>query len=338
MSIDIIYDKRFIRTGRGVIPMVLIGSSNCYDTIWDSRGRRREVRERHWSMIHDMMLEDPIGQEKWLSMVEANPDSQLFKERKNWITGENVRKWFENGVSSSCSLEDYLKWNPTQSCICQIIWYKDKSSTIRNSEYLRYCHNTKELEDWIDGAKKLREALYIDIPTAAVYLKIGFDGTTALRSVPKTDGPVIAKRGNNGYVSAYETGKSRTFTDDPEKAHVFANIDEAIKELGMTPGGHGIWNKVTFVSAKTVDKGRPWIVQIGTPSYRAGWYIQKITKRRIFTTLEADRACKYASKASACKAADKAGTKFHIGIGEHRFILCNTQDGTETEYLVGSKS
>jgi hypothetical protein len=54
MGYEIIYDKQFIKLERKdkptvFIPMILAGSSNWYDTIYDSLGRRRERRERSWS-------------------------------------------------------------------------------------------------------------------------------------------------------------------------------------------------------------------------------------------------------------------------------------------------
>lgn len=336
MSYDIIYDKCFIRTSRGIIPMVLIGSSNCYESTFDSLMRKRLMRERHWSVIHDMMLEDASGQEKWQAMLSANPGAELFMEHGKWITGSNIRKWFANGVKAALPLENYLKWNRGQSFVCEIVWYKNRSEFASTTEFTYHCHNTEELENWIDQAKSKREAMLKDMPAADIYLKVGFDDNRPLNSVPRIEGPVVVKRGNNAYVCKYETKKSRTFTDDPAKAYVFTDIDEAIEELGIVPGNGGVWSKVTFVSAKTVQKGRPWIVQIGTPSFRAGSYIQKITRGKLYSTTKAEHAYRYSSKAAACKAADKAVFRFNLGT--RRFLICNTEDGAEFDYLVGAST
>ena len=330
MSYDIIYDKRFIRTTRGVIPMVLIGSSNCYETKVDGRGRSIEVRERYWSVINDIMLESAAGQEDWLKKLSEHTDAELFKEKGNWITGQNIRKWFNNCVKAASSLEDYLKWNPTQSFVCQVIWYENRKAYASTSEFMRYCHNTQELEEWIDQAKQLREAMLKDMPAADVYLKIGFDNNEPLCRVPLTGGPVIAKHGKNAYVSAYETKKSRTYTDDPSKAHVFKDINEAVCELGITPNAGGEWNRMTFVSAKTVQKGRPWIIKVGEHSSHAGQYIRKVTASHLYFTGIVDYAHGYGSKLIAQQAADRIIRKFRIGTTE--FIICNKTDGTEILY------
>ncbi len=42
------HDRQFIRTTRGIIPMILSGSNNCTEFIWDARGRTHERRERRW--------------------------------------------------------------------------------------------------------------------------------------------------------------------------------------------------------------------------------------------------------------------------------------------------
>ena len=99
MSHEIIYQRAFIRTTRGIIPTVLAGSNNDYEVNIDALGRNRQRRLRHWSHIYSQDLIE-LPEEKLLEKIASTPstpDYTLFLFRNAWITGEQELSWFSAG-------------------------------------------------------------------------------------------------------------------------------------------------------------------------------------------------------------------------------------------------
>lgn len=89
MSIEIVYDRRFIRTNRGIIPLLLAGSSNCFEEKIDRCGRPYEVAERRWTYFFSR------------DTLEM-PEEQHMPTR---ISGPVIARFGRNGQSYVCSYE-----------------------------------------------------------------------------------------------------------------------------------------------------------------------------------------------------------------------------------------
>ena len=333
MSYDIVYAKSFISTTRGIIPMVLIGSNNCYETKWDKRGRKLEVRERHWSVLNDVMIESTEGQNAWITAVsQGEADREVFMINSKWLYGKQVRGWFNRAVTQAHRLEEYLAWNPMVSFRCNFIAYADKKDFDRSVDDMAYCHDTAELEAWIDSAKIRRQEYMEENPNALIFLSMGFDTKEPLRSYKDIPGAVVAKS-NGAYIKSYEitaTGRSRSYTKDPDDAFVFDSVDHAIAELKITPNSYSAWDKVRFVKAETV-KGKPALVIKACGGNYAGWYIWKVTARRIRFTKDTENAARYSSVASAKKCIQNIVNKSFM-LGTKDFAICNLTECTEESY------
>ena len=113
MSYEIIYNKQFIKLPKSnkVIPFILCGSNNCYET---SRYNKREKRARDWTVItyyneHGFIYSDP---EILLQNIKSERDHKVAKvtspeywDKDSNYTAEDVDSSY--GYFTSISLSGY---------------------------------------------------------------------------------------------------------------------------------------------------------------------------------------------------------------------------------------
>ena len=112
MGHTIIDCRMFIKTTRGIIPLVLGGSNNCYDIVRGEDFKLRELRERYWSVLLDLV---ELPEEEILAKFEnLIPDNSIecWVYNGKWLNGAQAQKWFARGVKDAAPLEDILSSNP----------------------------------------------------------------------------------------------------------------------------------------------------------------------------------------------------------------------------------
>ena len=106
MSYSIIYGRQFVKTTKGIIPMILSGSNNCTEFI-----QGREVLERNW---YPMTLSNKdkriaIPAEELLERARAistgdGADYEFAKQGGKWLYCKDVLKWVESGIRNAMTL------------------------------------------------------------------------------------------------------------------------------------------------------------------------------------------------------------------------------------------
>ena len=304
MSYSIIYARQFVRTTRGIIPIVLIGENNV-TRVNPLTGR--ESRARDWDLYVYRrkaveMLEAPeatileLVYEAW---KDTDPDKDLgTKYQGKWLTPKTEIALFKNGIKRAKTLEEIREENPGQSVRCQIVTY-DKEL---NREILmeKDCLTTEALESWIDAAKRKYEALQIQGISA--YICMGFWGEKPLVNSrhPQTDKPVIAKS-KGRYVCGFTGNSLSVHKNDASKAHVFDSVDQA---RALLPKAFAPYS---FVDAANAQKPKPYALKISKGS-RAGYYVSKLTAHTLYYDFSAKAAKKFHSESEARRWFDK-----HIG-------------------------
>lgn len=305
MGYTIVYQRAFVRTTRGIIPMILAGSNNWTQTIWDSRGRKFEKRERYWYNTGPSAAGDKqykyieYSEDLLLALAQQDPrepDAELFKYPggKAWITKSQFANWHKNGIRTAHTLEEYLKWNSFFSFRCRLKLYPDKKE-ITHTEKSAYCKTTAELEAWIDMAKKEASDYEAATPQGEATIWVGFEGTgpqycdTTLVMPPSIDGPVAVKIGG-----AILTERLSS------KPRIFQSAEDVLKELG------GNLDRFTVVSAESVlnPKEKHYVVYISEGSM-SGNFGAKSTSKYLYVTLEQSRAHRYRSFRDAETAAKR---------------------------------
>lgn len=145
MSYSIIYGRQFVKTTKGIIPMILSGSNNCTEFI-----QGREVLERNW---YPMTLSNKdkriaIPAEELLERARAistgdGADYEFAKQGGKWLYCKDVLKWVESGIRNAMNIERINFFRPNTPLYGRIVvWRGDKRETVHNC----YCKTTQELE------------------------------------------------------------------------------------------------------------------------------------------------------------------------------------------------
>lgn len=286
MSYTIVYGRQFIRTTRGILPLVLCGSNNC--TQLSVSGR--EVRERGWNIFYNSDMVELPDEDfmKYVRNLHDESDRECFKFNGKWIDGKDAIRFFENGVKAALPIEDVVERIPHQRLICYLsIW--DNGASIRHRTELKQygIRTTPELELWIDEAKARKR----ELTDYSVYICIEYDGQEPLRLGVGADpeGQVIAKS-RRGYICDFEKEKSISMSNDILEAIIFKSAGEAREKLGN-------FTNIRLIKASN-QRPRAFAIRVvgGTQS---GYYVKQKTKTHLRLSMNHESARHFGSKSEA---------------------------------------
>lgn len=286
MSYTIIYDLQFVRTSRGVTPIVLGGPSN----VTTGYGKH-EHRVRSWDIWSSDMLD--VSDKELIGSIERKvegyaADYQLYKRGGKWITPEKLIKTFRRGCNNAASIEDIHQADSTGFMACSVKHYKDESlsTAVHLAQDVK---TTAEFESWIDAAR-LKFAELKEQGLDPWFSIRFYSGEKPLRKAAATSGPVIVKKGTKRYVcKAAESSVS--LTANPEQAMVFENYAAAKNAIHPM-----FFQEMRVVSAKVLDNQKKLTVALVS---KDGFYIAGLTARRLRYTRNYGDAKKFTSSESA---------------------------------------
>ena len=273
MSYEICYAKNFIRTTRGIIPLALMGSSNCTEYIGG-----REVLERGWTILgtgNDIELPEKEIINRAKPVTDTLKDHELFMFNSRWVChcptkeggGIDYLVWMKNGCRDACTLEEYKDSRATLKLHCGI--YRATGNYTNSGmvpEMDEYVSSTEALEKWIDGAKA-----FISGCADRCYPVMEFPGRNGIKKPqPDMKGQVIVKKGR-AYISSFiKNGANLTY--NIHEAQIFEDAQtakDALHEHFM----HGY----TLVSAERIKvcSDRDYIITLD------GRIFERLTARSI---------------------------------------------------------
>ena len=289
MSYDIVYARQFIRCSKGVIPLVLIGPSNCYTPTF--KGRERRVRE--WApLFHDPVMTE----EALMQTVESCCGKQYqehFKWHSKWVDDKGFRSFIRNGIRDAMSIEDILSASRMDALYCKLtIWTKSDSHCYEDLS--RAVHTSQELEDWLDSAKQYHDARH---ESESIFFDMHFmtDQPLKIHKPSATSGAVVAMN-KNGYIRAV-TPTSISMSPDPNDALVFASQADAYAQIPSY-----FHRRLRFVNAENIKRRKTWYYVIRAESgTHAGRYVQRLTRKYLRFCFEPKEAHHFPSKHAAEK-------------------------------------
>lgn len=314
MSYTICYGRQFIKTSRGIIPLFLAGSNNCWMLY-----KNHQIRERDWNiMCRSEMIELPAD-ELLASMKEMYSDdnSEYFRANGKFVYRAGAIKFVENGIKNAKTVEEILTARPGQSIRCYVTegmdYYLQGQATVQHV----YVKTTAELEAWLDEAKA-----YVAASTDNAHMYIHFAGAEPLR-IEKTrkepTGSVLATTKAGQYVTEF-TETSLTTSKDIAKAMVFASIEEAKQQLPerLEPF------RYIRATAKEKAKENVFVLKV-TNGNRCGLFVDKLGGRRISFSQKATTVRKRFATEKAAKAwYDKMVAGRFDGIKE--IMVCDSRE------------
>lgn len=268
MSVEILYGRQFIDLKNGkIIPLVLSGSSNCTEYV-----RGREVLERNWWALRCETQIAPNDLVRFFKDIVSDglPHEFFAKGYRGgpWLNEKNIVKWVENGIEAALSIEEILKYRPSQSLTCEIQLFGDKHY---EHTKLRFCKTTEDILEWIEE--------YDSYPVKEGFSKcalIRFSGREplALDRVKRClSGPVICKLENGYLIENRATGFSSTRAK--ENATIFKSQKD-FEDICLVEGKYMPMYKLVPASLNPKKQGC-YVVRVSS-GLNSGLYYNRGTK------------------------------------------------------------
>lgn len=271
MSYAIFYDKVCIKVDEDqYIPMVLAGDNNV--TVISSV-TNREKRARHWKALCppetcDSKRKLVFTEQEILSAAKGEGNNELFKEGNKFITDSDYQNWMKRLISKAKTMDEIKELNP---------WFR-LDLDFYGSEGERIYSESATTSDGL--LYMLAEYNNYFSPTEKNYTKLEVHSDKSLRkaSKQKVEGQVVArgKHKKPSYVKDYITGKSISFTGNPQEAIVFENEDDMWEKLGYR------WKDIKAVSYESCKKNmteKNYVIRVD-----GGGYFLKLSSKSLFFT------------------------------------------------------
>lgn len=291
MSYTIVYDRCFVKTSRGIIPMMLAGSNNCTMLHFG-----KEILERQWFCPRQELIEKSAEEilERASELYSDCKTDQVWKSAGKWVSSRQVRTWYANGVKNACGLEDIALRNPAFSVHCILFrWNRDGST---EEKMQRWCQTTDKLESWLDEAQA-------EVANGKGWeIQIGFD---TLKPLVKPESPnkkwtgsvVLRSKGRRpNYVSALKENDRYaevSWTSDIDEAIKFSGTDEVFQKAGACLNRFGL--KIVKYQPKEAKQ-----FTITKESCNGTvMFITHSTRNHIYFSFEAEQAKRFATENEA---------------------------------------
>lgn len=227
MSYQIVYGKSFIKTTKGIIPLILSGSSNC----WDANNRR----ERCWTVGFNafkqvLMTSEAImqGVDDMIAKQEAQGYFEMFVYSGKWITKEQFVNFYKNGIKNAKTIEQIIADGKQK-----------KYGTPSLNVYLSFCGYENEVfkqykieSRAIKTTEELEKAITELLPRTNekdIFLNVRFDVNEPITFKPTSSeftGKAILKYKAH-YVVKSDVLHRMVTTKSKEQATVFTSYQEA---------------------------------------------------------------------------------------------------------------
>lgn len=164
MSYEIVYARQFIKTPKGIIPLVLCGSNNCTEFRYG-----RERREREWGTMFDFFFTKPLYEESEIKTIvddiceKYKENNQWFVFRNKWVYNKELQTFYKNGAKKALTLEEIITNSNISYVRCHVAGrnhnfsYPEENYFI--SELEQDITSTPELLKWIEKATQLEGTL-----------------------------------------------------------------------------------------------------------------------------------------------------------------------------------
>jgi len=165
MSIEIIYGRQFIKVGERVIPLVLMGSSNCTEF---HSGRDR--LERDWTTGFGFFNEALFTPQEIMDKIQTLDDDCDYIRIKGKQSKATVVNYYKNGLKAALTIEEIEERYIWPSLRGYVSVWKDHQN---DRYYESSLKSTAEIENWVEQAQKLRAQL-LEQTGGNVYITIRF--------------------------------------------------------------------------------------------------------------------------------------------------------------------
>ena len=157
MSYSIVYNRQFLKAGEKIIPLVVIGCNNLWETNYYGKSQRRV---RSWNPLMNGRNAIPLmTAEEIMEKAQSWTGGEYqehFKWHSKWVDDQALLSFCKNGIKGAASLEELKERSryPAEVYLrCHLnIWHlKDGENRERDtSELHRAIHTTESLLDYME--------------------------------------------------------------------------------------------------------------------------------------------------------------------------------------------
>lgn len=278
------YGKQFIKLEEDkYIPLVLWGASNCTEFV-----NGREVLERYWCSFSPTEVTDVATFAKYIwKRAEESPNTEVWMNGSKWVYWANMPRWMTNAFGNALTMEEI--YEKTGKALTLTLYERQSGSgsvVVRSCK----CTKTKEILAFFEFYNNLSEEKK---RISYVWYDFGTREPLKIHKPKKAIESKVAVKNTRGqYLQNYVSGKSLSFSPNPDNALVFENENEALAQLG------GAWANVKFVSVASLEKAK------NSRNYALRCnrgYVQKRTKNHLFFTSYKESAKTFATEKEAEK-------------------------------------
>lgn len=289
MSYSILYNSVFLKSERGITPVVLKGDNNVYDT--DGHGRAVR-RARDWACFDNRLADT---EENLLAKVaQFDDDDEIWWYHGRFVNGSGLRRWMKNGIKNAVPMEALLENNRQNHVSCYVsVWGAERYEGRFCNEWIS---TTEAFDNWIDKAKEFVANCSKDWSPFYV-VKFQSEEIRAL-TVSRKPSDMVVVKSSRGYVCAV-TDDSVSWSKDVQIA-----LEMTAADARVLLNTRIRWRKVQVLSANCKKSSYNSIIELRKADGKT-MYVTKFTNGTIYTTPNINLARRYSTKRYAEKAIGK---------------------------------
>lgn len=285
MSYDIEYNRQFLKTSSGFIPMMLLGPSNVYD------GNKRT---REWCIPYKELVNKTEPEMLRFMQGKFNQYDEHWMRGGKYITNSGLLSWISSGCASACTIEDFRLCNPYSGFSIAIVVY---DGAWNGHEFIRESpKTTSDLESWYSRAQAF---LATEQPERWRY-DVSIHGEKIIHP-PVGDG-LFALRisGDSHYGNGLFYATRITHSTDLHEAKLLT-VDGWRDELLAHHLSYSLNDNPTFIPVadeQAFRENHGFVIKVQSAQY-PGWYVCSTSRTRTRVVMDEKNANRYASRSSA---------------------------------------
>ena len=289
MSYSILYNSVFLKSERGITPVVLKGDNNVYDT--DGHGRSVR-RARDWTCFDNRLANT---EEELIARVSELEDmDEIWWHHGRYVNGAGLLRWMKNGIKNAVPIEALLENNRQNHVSCYIsVWGPERYEGRFCNEWIS---TTEAFDSWIDKAREFVATCNKDWSPFYV-VKFQSEDIRALTVSRKPNDMVILKS-SRGYVCSV-TDNNVSWSKD---IHIALEMTAA--EAKVLLNTRIRWTKVQVLSANCKKSSYNSIIELRKADGKT-MYVTRFTNESVYTTPNINLAHRYSTKRYANAAISK---------------------------------
>lgn len=163
MSYEIVYNRQFLKIDDKIIPLVLHGSNNSYETTMSGKDRRARDWDAMYLSCNKMIA---VTEDKLMELIEdycGGTYQEHFMRNSKWVDDKGLIRFFQNGIKNAKTIEDMNEEYYFSGLQGYFSIWKHMDNTIENKVEIKSSEDLREFLSVIQkrlDSKTINEEIY----------------------------------------------------------------------------------------------------------------------------------------------------------------------------------